>query len=201
MITMPNVTIKANTWTNLYELCTAITGVQCLPGVATINLSILSGDAVVYCISATKPTASHGYRALPAGTTIENDTIDPGMWLYSSGDDAIINVYPVNVSVTGFYIQPEVVTNPTIVGATRVGKTVRFTPAVFRTDDEAVLTSVLRLYNGDANDTYVDKAINYVVLQADVGKEYQVVQKSTIAANSFSAAALSERCVIMPSLV
>ena len=123
MITMPNITIKANTWTNLYALCSDITGVQCLPGVATINLSLLKGDSVLYCISATEPTESHGYRPIAVGSIVENDTIDPGMWLYSSGDDAIINVYPVNVSVTGFYILPEVIAAPVVVGALRVGKT------------------------------------------------------------------------------
>ena len=201
MITMPNITIKANTWTNLYELCTAITGVQCLPGVATINLSVLSGDAVVYCISATKPTESHGYRAITAGSVMENNTIDPGMWIYSNGEDAIINVYPVNVSVTGFYILPEVITDPVIVGSTRVGKVVRFTAGLFRADDEAVLTTALRLYAGDADDTYVDKPINYVLLEADIGKDYQVIQKSTIAANGYAATAVSTRCKVMPALV
>ena len=197
MITLPNVKIKANRWVNLYNMSTILTSVQTLPGVASINLQVLNGDGLLYCISADEPTVNHGYRTLQPLETFENDSTDPGLWVYAQGEDVTINLYPIGVAVSGFNIIPELVKVPVIEGLCRIGATLTYTPATFHRDDDSTLTT--KLYVGDEL-----KPIDYVFTAEDIGKKVQVEDICTFIAaygsGTFIASGLSSTVKVLKAL-
>lgn len=197
MITLPNIVIKPNTWTNLYRLAGAITGEQTLPGVAAINLQVLDGNGLLVCVTADEPTVHHGYRIVQALEIYENESTDPGLWVYAQDEEITINLYPVNVAVTGFYIFPYANTAPVINGQCRIGSQISFTAADFDLDDTTTVASVLYVDG-------VEQAIDYVLTNNDFGKEVYVKQTATlVGANStgtYTAEATSNVCKVLKAL-
>ncbi len=197
MITLPNVKIKANRWVNLYNMSTILTSVQTLPGVAAINLQVLDGSGLLYCISADEPTVDHGYRVLQPLETFENVSTDPGLWVYAQDEDVNINFYPIGVAVSGFNIIPEIIEVPVINGSCRVGSTIDYTPATFHRDGDSTVTTKL----------YVDgviKPINYVFTAADFSKIVQIEEICTFVAafgsGTFIASGLSKAVKVLKAL-
>ena len=84
--TLPNISLPANTWVDLYSESGISVGTQ-------INVELLSNNPINLTVKATKPSLSDGNSKSKADSRFyTNTTGDSGAWAYSPDTDSSVNV-------------------------------------------------------------------------------------------------------------
>lgn len=84
--TLPNITIPANTWVNLYTASGIAVGTQ-------IRVKLIGGGEVKLVAKATQPTNLSAYDVLVSrAVPVTNRSGDSGAWAYSTGAPSLVNV-------------------------------------------------------------------------------------------------------------
>lgn len=85
--TLPNVTLPANTWVDLYVATGITIGVK-------IQIQNLGSNTVRLATVETEPTPSTGYSEIHFRTNIgmENQVGDSGAWAYSESQTGLLNI-------------------------------------------------------------------------------------------------------------
>lgn len=93
MATRPNIAIPANTWTDVYAALNAQTGFPSVTVGTSINIQNLSGGDIRVTEKAAPPTNGDGFRRAYRNIVTNNvSSGSPGVWVYSSGEEGLINV-------------------------------------------------------------------------------------------------------------
>lgn len=93
-VTLPNIKVSGEVWTNLYTLISTTKG-STVPVGTAIAFQELSGRITCINVGADAPTELSGFNVVQPYDQAQNEAGDPGFWIYAPEGEVLLNLWEV----------------------------------------------------------------------------------------------------------